>query len=431
MNKLFFLSAFVLLIAVSSIACTSAPSGAEASYTAEAISTGSTNNTESIGRTDADFPTAGPATTPHTQNEGVFYVMDFNDVYATTGMQQIIETKDCVYYLCSVTADTSIVYFSDKEYKDWMPLCSKPDCLHGPKDVNCNAHLEGETFTKMWLYGDHIYYCSYLRGESELSLWRMKLDGLDHEKLLILSESAGSSLGWFFHNKYLFLSSVSVVGENAETQSSTYIVDLSAAPIKSVKIDLVDETGNSVDFRLPIIGCGDKLYCLSNDGENYVYCVDISNAVRTTVCQLPADPGLASTALYDDTLYFCLAWDYGGIITVDVNTGEQTVLNKAEPQTVKWYLPYKRFIFGSNTSKSINPDLKGTAVYDYDGELIKDIPYESYNTDINISYIIGNYVFGYDHCEGGEFVTAPPTWYLDLRDIGTDNLMWRKWEPEG
>ena len=112
--------------------------------------------------------------------------------------------------------------------------------------------------------------------------------------------------------------------------------------------------------------------------------------------------------------------------------GELTVLNKAEPQTMKWYRPYRRFIFGSATANSLNPSLKGTTVYDYYGSIINDIPYESYNTDITISYILCDYVFGHDYYEeGANVMEETPQWYLDIRDIGTENLMWRRWEPEG
>ena len=421
MIKRFAIAAVALLTAFCSLACkpvAPAPTGAEAAQATQIV-------------VSTDGEPAGTAEAPQSTaqaEDDAFYVVDFNDAYATAGKQQIFETAASVYYLCSPSASSSMIYFSDKEYKDWLPLCSKPECSHRTGD--CNACIEGNTACKMWLYGRHIYYCvSGIEG-SDLSLWRMKLDGSDHEKLLTCSTEGCSTVYWVFHNKYLFLTFVRDIPETEEINKELFCIDLSRPDIKMVEYGITDENGAPADLPMVVIGQGDKLYCLSNDGENIVYCLDIPTATIKTICRLPADPGPLCTALYDDTLQFCLAWDLGKIINVDINTGEQTVINEAEPQTEKWFHPYRRYIFGSSTSRSLNPSLKGTAVYDMNGELLTDIPYDSYNTDIIISFILGDYAFGHDYyADGANSMGETPQWYLDLNDIGTDRLMWRRWEP--
>ena len=167
--------------------------------------------TEAVQTACTAEPTAAETETP---NKNDISVMDFDSAYCNSGIQQIIAANNSIYFTCEkydekLHTTYAIVYFSDKEYKEWMPLCSRPDCMHNNKD--CNAVLEDCASLKMWLYGDHIYYMLN-EGESAAmvpELWRMKLDGTDHERLKVPkltldgdAEYDGYSSGIRFHNAF-------------------------------------------------------------------------------------------------------------------------------------------------------------------------------------------------------------------------------------
>ena len=220
--------------------------------------------------------------------------------------------------------------------------------------------------------------------------------------------------------------------DNIKHESYSYLFDLGREPLEPEPYEgSYDKDGNLI-FRFGhlIAGDGDILYSLSdNDNSEYrsVYKFNIAERTVDELCRISLSEEYLKSWLDGDKLYLCSSWGQGIILYVDVNDGSVTVLNEAAPKTKRWRYPYRNYIIGAYTSSA--DELKGTAVYDINGELIQEIPYSAYNTDITISYIIGDYAFGRDTSLDENALDDLPTWYLDLRDIGTDNLMWRKWEP--
>ena len=138
------------------------------------------------------------------------------------------------------------MYFTDKKYSDWMQLCGRPECSH--RTYDCNAYIgEDPGGSEIWLYGDHFYF--FLSNEDEEpELWRMKLDGTEHEKLMACSTEELNTFNWFFHNKYVFLTFVSNVPETAEIKRELFCIDLSSSELKPIKYDITDENGNPQSF---------------------------------------------------------------------------------------------------------------------------------------------------------------------------------------
>ena len=414
----------------------------------------------------SSVPTAAPIVSPTDKPEETpgestdFPAADMNSLFANFDKELVCDTEDSFYYLRSIRSlqgtPISIVYVTDKEYRDWMPLCGRPDCMHD--NSNCNARLEGFAYGKIWRFGEHIYYV-FLgdEGVENPELWRMKLDGSDHEKLLELSRpdpnADGSwSWNWTFHNKYLIVDYKNL-NVSFGASITNYIVDLSAKKLEQKRLDAVLDTGEKTHVGFCFAGRGSMVYHVQNEvGETIadpdlgtertriistLYKTDLETGATVKLCVLPFQPFGGDCSLEGDLLYFCGSDTEYRIVSVNTETGELTHINSAELYSVRWYTPYKGYILGTTTNFSTKPDmtpldLTGTDIYSLSGELLYNIPYEDYNADISILFVIGDYVFGVERTQLIENPTyLLPTWYLNISDIGTDNLMWRKWAPEG
>ena len=51
---------------------------------------------------------------------------------------------------------------------------------------------------------------------------------------------------------------------------------------------------------------------------------------------------------------------------------------------------------------------------------------------IYLAFQTDSYIFGIEAVEGTvDTATTLPNWYIDKADIGTGELKWKRWEPEG
>lgn len=106
-----------------------------------------------------------------------------------------IETSTGSYY-----SDGEYVYYSDNGTTNYIKLCGKPNCSHNDKD--CYSYIEAEG---IGCYNDHIYWVSSIDYvNSGISLYRMKLDGTNHEKVYTITTENGASYSYVMHNGWLF-----------------------------------------------------------------------------------------------------------------------------------------------------------------------------------------------------------------------------------
>ena len=344
----------------------------------------------------------------------------------------------------------AMICVTDKEYMDWMPLCGRPDCMHDTED--CNAWLEGPASGKIWLYGDRIYDAFHYDGIPEL--WRMKLDGTDHEKMLRFSlpdpnDESAYSWNWTFHNKYLIANYMKMEGPDG-SETTTYVVDLSARKLEQKALDAVLETGEKTYVGKCVAGKDNTVYHWQSKNVETVdpasgeaktkaitslYKTDLETGATRKLCVLPFQPPYCNCSLEGELLYICGSTDESVILTVNTETGELTTVNTAELYSVCWYTPYHGYIIGtagktSSASDGTPLENLGAFLYDLSGELICSIPYESYSAEIYILFALGDRLFGIEQTdEPASFDSLLPTWYLDLSEIGTDALAWRRWEP--
>ena len=367
--------------------------------------------------------------------------------------------------------------FSDKEYKDWMPLCSRPECSH--RDYNCNACLEGENGI-IWIYGRYIYYC--VENETDLEndspvicfpqLWRMKLDGSDHECVykggpVDLEAGEGySGLSWGMSHQfdgdrlYIKIAFQPHNGDSAIGEETTifclFCLDLDD-PTEPRRMSFTDENGESYENLFFSASDGKYLYATAPAeilgyktvtevyGEteiemerpifanSVIMRLDPETLKAERLCELPCYCSGIYT-LYNGRLYFPLGYDAGMLFSVDTATGEVQMLNTCEPGVQCWQVFHDGRVLGVRTSYLEGEP--GTFIFDENGEITQTVPFEAYGEDVKFYFITGHYAFGYKGTNDIRDTKTmqypgknPPNWYLDLNDIGTDELMWKKWEP--
>lgn len=452
---------FVVIMLLLAAGCAGDHGGQSVPGPTEASATGSASADPEPDET-APAPSSEPA-------DDKFYVVDLRPDTQINNVGAMLETDDSLYYLCSDGYGGNYqIWFTDKEYKDWMPLCAKPDCLH--KGSGCSAALEGNVQNTFWLYGRHIYYIIRIDNASGIymgiQLWRMKLDGSDHELVLepelehseefLSIPGPNQFIGWQFTRNYAIVrysvSGTDADGNIAKTVVDSYIIDLSRPEDGAVSLEFTDENGEAVPLTSVAFSKGEKLYALAQEhtyipetdsveyGPAEISVYDLSTMKVIKLCELEIDVSNYLRSEYEGILYFVGCWNTDGcdIYSVDLETGEvqKPFVEGSEP--VFWSRPYKQYIFGfvSGASDYSAEYECGTYIYGMDGSLLQQIPFGEGVPALNVFMNVGDYAFGMILSGDPAFDPSddaaqkhPPVWYLDMRDFGTDKLRWQKWEP--
>ncbi len=144
-----------------------------------------------------------------------------------SNIDSYIETSTGSYYI-----DESYVYYTDRGNTKYVKLCGKPDCKHNSED--CNAYIGPSS---IGAYKDHIYWWRFDFTERGLSLYRMDLDGSNHEKVKNIFSSMSFSYSGKFHRGYLYYT----LGEsNQDTSNHDKILYKIPLDNESSATELVD-----------------------------------------------------------------------------------------------------------------------------------------------------------------------------------------------
>lgn len=475
-------AALLLLCMAFSFAC-SGGSGGESSP-AESAAPALTSAADPTQQAAA-YETGAPA-----QTQEAIVDFDFPDYSSFRGFDgnstNIFETEDSIY-ICS----QGWVYFSDKEYKDWMPLCPRPDCKHDTED--CGAYIG----TGSIQYGDgYIYYMEGTGFDASALkypvLCRMKLDGNGHERIAEIPQLQPRdesfhpySNRWdcFASNKYFFLRGVFYdFGEDGGmpgTEVHTYAVDMQNGSITKL-FEGLDDPDLGKCFAM-LEGRGSKLYgqMLYSDygGVNTIVELDLESGEVKELCEFAPQLRTLEEVSYlkDDALYFIdfdLPNDKKTLYRLELDTCELTELKQASIKNSHWKVHdgYANLYYGIGSNK-LKPAERGFYISNEDYEIVSFVAYADYpevywqyygdllsvyneqysetreepDLLITLSYITKDYIFGCGPDVDGELVEAYrenpgilliynptggiPLWYLDKKDIGSDSLMWKKWEP--
>ena len=383
-----------------------------------------------------NMPSSTPAPTEaevtsgaEAEQEAPFLVFDLDGSFASNTSEKLFETHDTVYYLTGGDGSAEYrVYFTDKDYRDWMLLCGRPDCTH--RNYDCGAYLGGDAGSPViWPYGNSLYYFIYNEDDTP-ELWRMKLDGTAHEKLFTCGYSdlgdhfPITGWSWYFHNKYAivyFCGSSSFDIDDPARVMVDLVIDLSSDKLEQRPFDL----GQISTIGAPLAGEGDILYCSQSFNNNMLVKANLADMTVEEITELPF-PLYGGGSLRGDILYFLDTYYMHKLGAVDLKTGE-LLFCRDLPTAQYGRIFGDRFILSGNTDEG---EHLGTTIYDFDLNIIQHIPYEDIGKNISVTAVTDSYVFGFDRDVRSESSQAhPPMWYLDLSETGTPALAWRRWEP--
>ena len=460
----------LLLLMLFCAGCTgesSSQQGGAAEATDRADSTaaaGKTQQAEKTGQAESTQPDDGAQ-----QTDGKSYLRDYR-------FAMIAETDTVLYRRFD-----DVLYFTDKEYRDWMPLCPRPDCSHD--NENCDAWIGGSAGP--WVYGDHLYFLGDLyvtdenavRRYTEAELWRMRFDGTAHEmvcKLPIPEAKAFTAFdnAWScsWQGKYLIVYYTAYKDTNHEiSELYSYVMDLDTldtVPLTYIDLPYEPETAFS-----PVYGSGDELYVVGvhfpedipedeRTLADRIFMLEKINCTSGEVWHV----GTLEKHLYwsegqisfvDGKLTY-MTWDGGDVMDfwqMDLKTGENShkaSYSSAEPHPHRYDpvtgLWFHAFINKSPDQLEATKPYWGLYFYNNDFELVDsalfaDMPEEDYENIIEtmVSFQSRDYIFGNGPVTfvdelGNEYTGYPfggtlPEWYIDKADIGTGELRWKRWEP--
>lgn len=369
----------------------------------------------------------------------------------------VIETEDTVYYLCN-----NILYFSDKEYKEFIPLCPRPECDH--KTSDCNAHID--PIGGFWIYDKYIYYASYdLGGKApgdvpvkSASLWRIRLDGTAHEQVLVFDPVdlgfTPKRTKWSFNfiADRIYVTFSAYRDQTSLESSTAYgLVYLDEFKLPEYKTNSEDEKDEESLGGVWLSSDGNLIYELNtvsdgNTGDEPKYRLtqyDMDTDEYTVLADLAIRPEYLDGGfmVYDDAFYYN-SFDGVNVHLHKVDFGSNDISDKIikEGPYNEVRIAYFDWKYGTLIGHVKDPDgdpaKSGLYVYDTDLDLVDSLSYAGLPEDvmkISIFLQTDNYLFAALPKDDNSISCAYtiPTWYIDKSEIGTGNLAWRRWAPDG
>ena len=162
--------------------------------------------------------------------------------------RNIIETADAFYLLPL----SSYIYYGDKATGEYAPLCAKPECLHDEEEFNpsCNAFVGRLSLLSVNYYNGKLYYAKYTN--PDYTLYRMDLDGSNHEAVLQLScdHTKYGIMNACIHRGRVYSSGFKDIVENGEPKQLSSVVcwDMQTGEFK-----VIFEEKNEYGGRLPMM----------------------------------------------------------------------------------------------------------------------------------------------------------------------------------
>lgn len=407
---------------------------------------------------------------------GKDYCFDYQTrTMASFGYNYIYETDDSIYFLLN-----GIMYLSDKENKDLIPLCARPDCGHN--NIDCSAYTDALAFT---IYGDSIYYIDgfydnnyFLDGvyiddltefdiddnENELhvpvdnthpALWRMKLDGTAHEKIMELEIPKTDFIATF--NSWLFcFSNRFLIAGCRQAGDTNEAFDMYTLALDTLELHPASCGWADLALNIPVFmaGRGDKLYCMITDSVNNMADGTQVNYICELNCATGAlrKIGAASEDLFanefcfyldEDALYYT-CWKPGDqerrICRCMLDSGESIEAARGGYNDVEWnQFDWQNGMLFKDYRNDNDSMQKGIYYTDLDFKRVDFHPYADDELEtvskakIKAFFQTESYIFGVGPSKYNTYgaQNGLPKWYIDKADIGSGNLMWKRWTPEG
>ena len=316
----------------------------------------------------------------------------------------MVETEDCIYIL-----QNGFLYFSDKEYKDFMPLCAKPNCGHDTQD--CDAFLGS---TVIQYRGGYLYYVEGSGfdeddGEYRLHsprLCRMRPDGSAHEVMADIPAPEADFTPLYDYwtclasNKY-FIFKVRLIKNDSEAspvaETHMFSFDIDTYASAELFINEKDREKAAGVFLL-LEGRDDKIYGQMKysfyGGANKIVEVDLTTGKTRDLCKFK--PELRNmeriSGIRGDALYF-IDFDFGTdeetLYRLDINTGELTAEHVDSARNSNWMIfdSYSGYYYRQGATFR-EPEERGIYICDASFGVVEFLPesempaeYAKYYTD--------------------------------------------------
>lgn len=147
----------------------------------------------------------------------------------------LVDTGQSIYYLLS-----KYIYYGEKGNPAFTILCGRPECKHNNED--CNAYIPSFSFS---IFNDEIFYYQIAFGDGShtIELWKMQLNGSQHEKVKDVFEKPGGQLliNGYFHEGYFYYPDLNVdLISTGYSESGIYRIALDKdSPLEKI-IDMDD-----------------------------------------------------------------------------------------------------------------------------------------------------------------------------------------------
>ncbi|MGN0551434.1 MAG: hypothetical protein ACI4I4_06290 [Acutalibacteraceae bacterium] len=330
---------------------------------------------------------------------------------------QMASTENGYYYFGGDWGD--FLYYFDKESKQAVPLCNKPDCEHNQNYPDCNAYFDNiqyERYYGIFYYNSSLYL---LGGDGEynctgLYLYKISSDGTKRECVRLLrdfgSEFRSMKIEFMMHKgKGYFVYS-------SDSKTELYSFDIEDKNSELVKID--EAEGAYPEFYR-LIGC--------EDGISYQYFgykdKDMKNFSGGIKIYLPGNK--PEMVVKDAVKPYTIA---NGNIYYETADG------------LKMYSLKTKTVSDVETKNNANsPNYDGNYFYLYDVTLDNEYTIYIYDKDMKFidsvkapgSLYFGdeNYFFGcYDEDPDNLEEYTLITCYFDKSKIGKEELKWKRIE---
>ena len=308
------------------------------------------------------------------------YTPDPNADYtlaAKSSAGSVHEVEMGIYRLENKGDNYYIKYADKSDMENWVYLCNKPNCKHDGFD--CNAYIESG-FPVIWIYEDKIYF----NGMNQL--YRMNMDGSDHEKVRDLPgiemESQGGGVGTAYYNingKFIYATLPALSGSNEEVPERT---------VTAYDISLKDEKEDKVFFEKALYTAHNNLITYLSYASGHSKGKDIFhrfeekdsdfvevyyeyNSEDNSLVELNSDDLYLKKSYFEDNIGY---YYDNGFIKKNMDTGETSKVTEAAINNGDGLITDKYFL--EFNKPGLRDEEKKLVIYDREGKLLNELDFD-------------------------------------------------------
>ena len=323
----------------------------------------------------------------------------------------LVETQEGIYKV-NGSESSGYVYYAEKDSMEWLPLCSRADCTHTNED--CNACI-GD---KLGIYQNKLYYIqrNVMTGPS---IWRMEMDGSNHEKVRDIPSESYITNEECFHKGFLIYY-VSGTDEKGQIWTEARAASLEG---DDQQYDVIERTAEGENSYYLFFPYEDRVYftrsIVGENQENIVQGVWTLEGKETKILQ-ENWKGITCLSGGEDCLYMTYSDD--GVYRIDKETFEPArIMETPAPDGLTF--TDGQYIYKAGIDALFGDlGVDELIIYDMEGQEVARLDFPE---GVNPCYLAAtsNGVLFYTQSMGW---TGLPDYYIEKADIGTDKLEWKE-----